>query len=109
MRRWRKKDTYLDPILQLCNNGVLGDEGQELALPAEGHGDDQGHEDDHLEDEQGKDKTVVERHGGQLGGVWLIGLGRCKKEEKGDGRRMAVSISTLTRRRPRKTGREANT
>jgi hypothetical protein len=107
--RIKKRKTYLDPILQLCNDGVLGDEGQELALPAEGHGDDQRHEDDHLEDEQGKDKTVVERHGGQLDGVWLIWIGRCKKEEKGDGRRMAVSISTLARRRPRKTGREANT
>jgi hypothetical protein len=67
--RW---DTYLYPILQLCNDRTLGDESQELALPAEGHGDDQRHEDDHLEDEKGEDKTVVERHDGQ----WvMIGVG----------------------------------
>lgn len=64
---------YLDPILQLCYDGTLGDESQELALPGEGHGDDERHEDDHLEDEKGEDKTVVERHDGQsIGRVWLM-------------------------------------
>lgn len=61
-------EMYLYPILQLCYGRTLGDESQELALPAERHGHDQGHEDDHLEDEKGEDETVVKRHGGQ----WVV-------------------------------------
>lgn len=65
-------ETYLYPILQLRYEGTLGDESQELALPAERHRHNQGHEDDHLEDEKGEDETVVERHDGQ----WVVcGLG----------------------------------
>lgn len=74
---------YLETILQLRYQGILGDEVEKHALPREGHWDDQGHEESHLKHEQQKDllkrlanreherdstswsyKTVVERHGG---------------------------------------------
>jgi hypothetical protein len=36
---------------------------EDLSLHIEGHGEDQGDEQSHLEDEKHKHKSVVERHG----------------------------------------------
>lgn len=63
-----KEDQYKDegnlhPILNLGDDGVLGNKGEDLSPDAEGHGEDQEHEHAHLEDEKHKDESVVERHG----------------------------------------------
>lgn len=47
--------THLDPVLQFSNDRTFRDESQKLALDPEGHGDDEGHENDHLEDEESED------------------------------------------------------
>lgn len=46
---------YLETVLQLRDERVLADEGKELSLDGEWHGDDEGDKDDHLEDEKSED------------------------------------------------------
>jgi hypothetical protein len=47
--------SYLQAVLQLRDERVLAYEGKQRSLDFERHGDDQGHEDDHLEDEKSED------------------------------------------------------
>lgn len=45
----------LQAVLEFGDQWVFGDEGEELALHGKGERDDEGHEDHHLEDEEGED------------------------------------------------------
>lgn len=49
----------LQPILKLCYYGAFGDEGKEITLHVERQRYDEGHEDRHLEDEEGKDLHIL--------------------------------------------------
>lgn len=46
---------YLHSILKLCNQRVAGNELKESTLHLEGHGHNQGAEEEHLEDEKSED------------------------------------------------------
>jgi len=48
-------NSYLHSILQLGNQWVAGDELKEATLHLEGHGHDEGEEEEHLEDEKSED------------------------------------------------------
>jgi len=49
---------YLHAILQFCNKWICRYEGEKLPLPCEGHGDDQCHEEYHLEDKEKEDLLI---------------------------------------------------
>lgn len=46
---------YLHAILELGNQRVAGDELKEATLHSEGHGHNEGKEEEHLEDEKSED------------------------------------------------------
>lgn len=46
---------YLHAILKLGNQRVAGDELEEATLHSEGHGHNEGKEEEHLEDEKSED------------------------------------------------------
>lgn len=52
------------PVHHLGQNGVFGDEGEDLSLGCVGKRDEKEHEQPHLQDEKKEDQSVVERHGG---------------------------------------------
>lgn len=63
-------------VLQLGDEGALGDEGEEGALPGEGQGDDEGHEDGHLQHQEGED-LVCEQLASCVTGMRLARMLEC--------------------------------